>query len=662
MAKKEGNAEGARRIVLVGTYRGDQLKDWPGWYCWPLDDDVSAAKDAKGKDSRRAAEPQRENPALSPQGPQSVLGASGQRCVPGVLREEIPEWLHRVTELWLYKGTADERRYRAEFVGVKTRDELVRDYGYPGGDDLSHAEAQRRRAGRGKRPACPKPHGTHYALFKTELLYRHKNDLPGEADAVILRASDFVKRSPKIAKQLKAYLESPDRKDPDLAKRLPEIITKLRPEQLHVCEAAVQLSLFPEIDSFPQSSVKEVSKPVEAMSFSLVHHLDSIDQRKREYPSISLFSGAMGLDIGLGQSGIDIRIGQDFDRSCVETMLANRHPSLCGDIRGLSPDQLLEAARLKVGETFLLCGGPPCQPFSTAGKRLGINDPRGSLFMEFIRMIDAIRPRFFVMENVKGLMSAPLRTENGLNTACKGSVLDVILDEFSKLNYKTVYGVLDAVNYGVPQFRERFILLGSRDGEDVFLPIPTHFQRHQNPLYRWRTLGDAIKDLEDEPGFHHLFSEKRARFLKLVPPGGNWRSLPSELLREAMGGAYESGGGKVGFYRRLSYAEPCPTVTTSPAQKATMLCHPTRLRTLSIPEYKRIQQFPDDWVLTGSPADQYRQIGNAVPIGLAKAIGDAIIATATNSADIPTKRFRGTGVHARIKQALTIGEASNDEI
>ena len=241
MAKKEGNTEGPRRIVLVGTYRDDQLKDWPGWYCWPLDDDVSAAKNAKGKDSRRAAEPQRENPALSPQGPQSVLGASGQRCVPGALREGIPEWLHRVTELWLYKGTADERRYRAEFVGVKTREELIRDYGYPGGGDLSHAEAQRRRDGRGKRPACPKPHGTHYALFKTELLYRHKNDLPGEADAVVVRASDFVKRSPKIAKQLKAYLESPDRKDPDLAKRLPEIITKLRPEQLHVCEAAVQL-------------------------------------------------------------------------------------------------------------------------------------------------------------------------------------------------------------------------------------------------------------------------------------------------------------------------------------------------------------------------------------------------------------------------------------
>lgn len=614
------------RIVLVGTYKGDQLKNWPGWYCWPLDEEESRAKAAKNI-SHRGTEAQRgaacDTPIECPQG-----GASR----PG-------EPFAHVTELWLFKGTAEQKSYKAEFVGVKTREELIRDYGYP---------------------AKGKAHGDRYALFKTEFLYRHINTPQEEAEAVIVRTRDFA-TSPKVRKQLKAYLESPDRRDPDLAKLLPSIITKLPPERLRVCEGAVQLSLFPEIDCFPKSSCKEVAKPIATMSFFPELRLEPIDRRKRNYPSISLFSGAMGLDIGLEQSGIDIRIGQDFDRSCVETMQANRRPSLSGDIRRISPNQLLEVARLKVGETFLLCGGPPCQPFSTAGKRLGINDPRGSLFMEFIRMIDAIRPRFFVMENVKGLMSAPLRTEDG-KTDCRGSVLDVILEEFSKLNYKTVYGVLDAVNYGVPQFRERFILLGSRDGEDVFLPLPTHFQRHQNPLYRWRTLGDAIKDLEDAPGFYHLFSEKRARFLEMVPPGGNWRSLPPVLLQEAMGGAYKSGGGKVGFYRRLSYAEPSPTVTTSPAQKATMLCHPTRLRTLSIPEYKRIQQFPDDWVLTGSPADQYRQIGNAVPIGLAKAIGEAIIATATNSAEIPTKRFRGTGVHERIKQALTIGEANHEEI
>ena len=193
--------------------------------------------------------------------------------------------------------------------------------------------------------------------------------------------------------------------------------------------------------------------------------------------SISLFSGAMGLDIGLMNAGIDIRVGQDFDDYCVRTMLANGHRGILGDIREISSEKLLGAAGMCVGEPFLICGGPPCQPFSTAGKRLGINDPRGSLFRDFVRMIDEIHPRFFVMENVRGLMSALLKDENGENTDTK--VLDIILDEFRRLNYKTVYGVLDAVNYGVPQFRERFVLIGSRDNEDIFLPIPTHFHIHQ---------------------------------------------------------------------------------------------------------------------------------------------------------------------------------------
>ena len=192
---------------------------------------------------------------------------------------------------------------------------------------------------------------------------------------------------------------------------------------------------------------------------------------------ISLFSVAMGLDIGLGKAGLNVVIGQDFEPACVETMKANGHNVLGGDIREIDPQVLLDMTGLKVGEPFLICGGPPCQPFSTAGKRLGINDPRGSLFMDFIRMIDYIKPRFFVMENVKGIMSAPLKhvptaERDDTDPDQKlGTVLDVILSEFNKLGYKTVYGVLDAVNYGVPQFRERFVLIGSRDNEEIFLPI-----------------------------------------------------------------------------------------------------------------------------------------------------------------------------------------------
>ena len=390
---------------------------------------------------------------------------------------------------------------------------------------------------------------------------------------------------------------------------------------------------------------------------------------KRYYSNrdtISLFSGAMGLDIGLKMAGLNIVIGQDFEPTCVDTMKANGHNVLGGDIREIQPQQLLDLTGLHQGEPFMICGGPPCQPFSTAGKRLGINDPRGSLFMDFIRMIDYIRPRFFVMENVKGIMSAPLKhvptAEHDDNDPDQklGTVLDVILSEFNKLGYKTVYGILDAVNYGVPQFRERFVLIGSRDHEKIFLPVPTHFQMHQNPEYRWKTVGEAIKDLEDNPGECGTLTPERMKYLRMVPEGGNWRDLPKELIPEAMGGAFESGGGKVGFYRRLSYSQPSPTITTAPAQKATMLCHPTKDRPLSIKEYARLQQFPENWEFTGTTAAKYKQIGNAVPIGLAKAIGEAVIATANKTALVETKRFRGTGVHNKIKNALEIGSFSGD--
>ena len=371
---------------------------------------------------------------------------------------------------------------------------------------------------------------------------------------------------------------------------------------------------------------------------------------EQQRKAISLFSGAQGLDIGLAQAGIDIAIGQDIDPACIGTMAANGHRGIPGDIRGIGADELLSAAGLCRGEPFLVCGGPPCQPFSTAGKRLGINDPRGSLFVDFVRMIDQLRPRFFVMENVKGLLSAKLKDAGGKSTGTK--VIDIILEEFQRLHYKTVYGLLDAVNYGVPQFRERFVMIGSRDSEPVFLPVPTHFQVHQRAEDRWVTLGQAIRDLEDAPGPCDSFPESRLQYLRLIPEGGNWKDLPEEIKPAAMGGAYLSGGGKVGFYRRLSYAQPSPTVVTSPVQKATMMCHPTKDRPLSVAEYARIQQFPEDWVIAGSMQERYKQIGNAVPVGLAKAIGDAIVAVATGQAEVKAKRVRGTGVHSRIQAAI----------
>jgi DNA (cytosine-5)-methyltransferase 1 len=227
-------------------------------------------------------------------------------------------------------------------------------------------------------------------------------------------------------------------------------------------------------------------------------------------------------------------------------------------------------------------------------------------------------------------------------------VLQDILEAFKDIGYTTTHGVLDAVHYGTPQFRERLVIVGSRDNEGIFLPLPTHFPKHQNPFQRWRTLGDALKGLENA-GPHANFSPAVMRFLKLLPEGGNWKNLPADLIEEAMGGAFSSGGGKVGFYRRLSRSEPSPTLVTSPIQKATMLCHPTELRPLSVREYARIQQFPDDWKFEGRTADCYRQIGNAVPTPLGCALGQMLLSVAQGNAQIHAKRMRGTSVHKALQ-------------
>ncbi|MCK9216142.1 MAG: DNA cytosine methyltransferase, partial [Rhodoferax sp.] len=334
------------------------------------------------------------------------------------------------------------------------------------------------------------------------------------------------------------------------------------------------------------------------------------------YSVVSLFSGAMGLDLGLNKAGLRVVVSQDIDRWCVETMRRNGHTAIEGDVRELvSADPacefLLRAGGLTRESVFAVVGGPPCQPFSVAGKRKGVEDARGQLFEEFIKVVAALHPRFFIMENVKGLASMP---SDSLDKQ-SAPVLQTILSAFKSIGYHTVHGVLDAVHYGTPQFRERLVIVGSREAENIFLPAPTHFHQHQNPSLRWKTLGEAIADIK-EPGAHTNFSLAVKRYLALIPAGGNWKNLPPDLAREAMGGAYESGGGKVGFYRRLSLSEPSPTLVTSPIQKATMLCHPAELRPLSVLEYARLQQFPDNWKFEGKTGDCYRQIGNAVPVTL----------------------------------------------
>lgn len=268
--------------------------------------------------------------------------------------------------------------------------------------------------------------------------------------------------------------------------------------------------------------------------------------------------------------------------------------------------------------------------------------------MDFIRIVEEVQPRFFVMENVKGLLSAPIRHrphhQRGLGfpplepDEMPGSALQVVLADMKRIGYEVNYGLLNAADYGVPQVRERVIFIGSRDGHSVTLPLPIYSEKGMGGLPKWPTLKHALEGLVDTQPEYIPYSESRIQYLRLLKAGQNWRYLPDELKKEAMGGAYKSGGGKVGFYRRLSWDKPSPTVTTSPHQKATDMCHPEELRPLSVRESARIQTFPDDWIFYGSTASKYRQIGNAVPVLLAKAIGEYL-----------HQRLQGENVQGRVQ-------------
>ncbi|MDB9536201.1 DNA cytosine methyltransferase [Dolichospermum planctonicum CS-1226] len=358
--------------------------------------------------------------------------------------------------------------------------------------------------------------------------------------------------------------------------------------------------------------------------------------------SISLFTGAYGLDLGLEQAGFHTVTVVEKDRDATKTIALNRpflqESAIPREIQNVSSQELLQEGgrvfnlgrALQPGEVDLVTGGPPCQPFSTAGKRGSVMDPRGSLFMDFIRIVKEVQPRFFLMENVKGLLSAPLR-HRPINQRGKdypplepdqmpGSALKVVLSEMQAIEYNVVYNLLEAADYGVPQNRERVIFIGSRDGETPTFPIPKYCQDGKI-LLKWRTLKDALTALVDTEVEFMSYAESRLKYLRLLEAGQNWKHLPEELKQEAMGGAYNSGGGKVGFYRRLSWDKPSPTITTSPHQKATDMCHPVELRSLTVRESARIQTFPDDWIFYGSVSSKYKQIGNAVPVLLAKEIG-----------------------------------------
>jgi len=329
---------------------------------------------------------------------------------------------------------------------------------------------------------------------------------------------------------------------------------------------------------------------------------------ENSYSVVELFAGAGGLAIGLENAGLKCVALNEIDKYACQTLRTNR-PNwnvLEGDIKNFN----FSTFKNKVD---VVTGGFPCQAFSYAGKKLGLNDARGTLFYEFARVVQEINPAICLGENVRGLLSH----ENGKTLQGMISVLD-------EIGYRVVpVQVLKAINYRVPQKRERLILIGIRKDIDLNYEYP-------KPHSKIFTLKDALKkgelfksDVPKSDGAKYPKNKKKV--LDLVPPKGYWRDLPLDIQKEYMGGSFYLGGGKTGMARRIGWDEPSLTLTCSPAQKQTERCHPDETRPFTVREYARIQTFPDDWIFSGPLSQQYKQIGNAVPVNLGQEIGYSIV-------------------------------------
>ena len=493
----------AGRIVLVGTYKGDQLTEWRGWYNYPISDaDKITEADAAN-----------------------------------------------ITELWLFNGTKDERRYKAEFVGVKTRDELIRDYGYP---------------------AKGKAHGEKYLLFKTEFKYIHKDEVPEDAERVIIRTADFAKRSPKVAKQLKAYLESSDRNDPDLAKRVPEIITKLRPEQLRVCEAAVQLEF--SFYSHPTCACADADKLQRAIADA---------HEKGKLTCVEICAGAGGQAIGLERAGFEHVALVEYEQEYCDVLKKN-NPSwnvMCADVRKFD-------GRPYSG-VDLLAGGVPCPPFSVASKQLGREDDR-DLFPEALRLLAEMKPRAVMIENVRGLLDPKF-----------DSYRDAILRRIDELGYDVQIKLLQASDYGVPQIRPRVLIVGIRKDEKGHFSFPSPSDKAAP------SVGETLRSLMGSRGWRHLES---------------WVKRANKIAPTIVGGSKKHGGPDLGPTRaRKAWAElgvdGLGVANEPPSEDFEGMPRLTKEMLATI------QGFPTEWDFGKKKTSACRMIGNAFPPPVAEAVG-----------------------------------------
>ena len=327
------------------------------------------------------------------------------------------------------------------------------------------------------------------------------------------------------------------------------------------------------------------------------------------YTSIELFAGAGGLALGVEKAGFNTLGLIEFDKDAADTLKKNR-PNwnvINDDIANISCLDLEKYFSIKKGELDLLSGGAPCQAFSYAGKRLGLEDARGTLFYHYALFLEKLQPKMFLFENVRGLL-----------THDHGKTYSTMRDIFTKAGYTIDKQVLNAWNYGVPQKRERLITIGIRND----LVGKTEYRFPKAHSYK-PVLRDVLLDCPDGPGVP--YGEKKRKIFELVPAGGYWRDIDPAIAKEYMKSCWDMEGGRTGILRRMSLDEPSLTVLTSPSQKQTERCHPLEARPFTVRENARCQTFPDDWEFCGNVSAQYKQVGNAVPVNLAYDIAKEIV-------------------------------------
>lgn len=564
---------GPATIVLVGTYKSDQLDRWPGWYCWPLGKD-----DLKCRQCENVANRQFQLPMQSVG--QLATGNNGNGNTSTLAT------LSAVTELWLFQGTKAQKTYRAEFVGIKTREELVRDYGYP---------------------AKGKPHGDRYALFKTELLYS-----PTEtAETVIVRTKDFAKRSPNIAAQLKTYLESRDRNDPNLAKLLPSVIASVPPDRLRVCEAAVQLDFMGLLklraDPLMVKAKAKESGKLSCLDFFAGSGLVSAamaKQFKTVWANDISEKKAVVFNANIGTNVLDVRPIEEVNGSSLPTV-------------------------------DLSWGSFPCQDLSLAGDMNGLYASRSGLFWQWLRVMDEMseRPPVVVAENVIGLVSAE-----------DGKYYVAVHEELSKRGYNVGAVMLDAVHW-VPQSRKRIFVIAVTkrinishfigNGPDWCHPAPVVNVSRKVSDWVWWHLPKPSKrtiDIADIIEFDAPCDGAKERDAKL-------NLVPAEKLSFITSEATHSRRVFTGYRRTRNHRQVLEVRTDGIAGCLRTPCGGSsrqvvfiadggkvETRLLTVRETARLMGAPDSFKIPGSYNDGYMAMGDGVAFPVARYLSEHLLA------------------------------------